>query len=184
MALFEPALRATLANEDSQLSGVVTPDPSASHPDAKARFGLNSGANPDAVTAGFYEMEREAALEFASNIYKYRYFSPMLLYSVNDQAIANKLFDLAVNCGCQQATKIVQRAVNSLMLPNEIGLPVDGAMGVKTLDAINRLWAGDVLTKIRTYAVMFYQDLARQKKVAGKPWPETTVKALIARAGR
>lgn len=159
MALFEPALTATLKHEDPQLSGIITKDPSRDHPDAVARFGINSGAWPKALTEGFYTMDRDAALIWASNFYKYNFFSPIGGYQITDQSIANKYFDMAVNQGIPQATKIVQRAVNNLLTPLQIGLAVDGKAGQHTINGINMSMPSALLGAIREQAKDFYVEL-------------------------
>lgn len=176
MALFEPALSETLRHEDSQLRGLVTKDPSADHPDAIARFGINSGANPKAVNEGFFEMGRDQALQYASDIYKYQYFAPIGGYQIKDQVIANKYFDLAVNMGVGEATKIIQRACNKFCLPGDEGIQVDGRCGLQTMKAINKRDPNDLLVNIKLVAVQFYRDWAfRNNK------PDSLLDALIAR---
>lgn len=161
MASFTPAFEATMKHEDPKLSGIVTKDPSRAHPDAIARFGINSGAWPEAVTAGFYTMPVSAALEWAATFYKYKFFSPIGGYQITDQPVTNKFFDLAVNEGISEATKIVQRAINKTGSLELFFLNVDGKPGMRTIDAINRCMPGRLLAEIKAYAVDFYNDLVR-----------------------
>ena len=84
-----------IRNEDSRLSGVVTPEPNG----GKARLGINSNANPQAVTDGFYELPLNDALAYAQTYYQKNYWAPHGFDSVNNQQIASKLFDIAVNMG-------------------------------------------------------------------------------------
>lgn len=163
MASFTPAFEATMKHEDPKLSGIVTKDPSRAHPDAIARFGINSGAWPEAVTAGFYTMPVSAALEWAATFYKYKFFSPIGGYQITDQPVTNKFFDLAVNEGICEATKIVQRGVNKTGSLGLFFLDVDGKPGMRTIDGINKSMPGELLRAIKDYAVQFYQDLVRRK---------------------
>lgn len=159
MASFEPAFAATMKHEDSQLSGVITNEPNG----GKARLGINSVAWPEAVAAGFYTMPVSAALEWAATFYKYKFFSPIGGYQITDQLITNKFFDLAVNEGICEATKIVQRAVNKTGALCLFYLDVDGKPGMRTIDGINKSMPGELLIAIKSYAVQFYQDLVRRK---------------------
>lgn len=158
MASFEMAFEYMIRHEDAKLAGIVTEEPHG----AKARFGINSLAHPEAVRDGFYEMERGAALGYASNIYRRKYFEPIGGFQINDPIIADKYFDLAVNVGTVQATKIVQRAINSLLRGPALVM-VDGKAGMRTIDAINQSMPSDLLAAIRSYGKQFYQDVARRQ---------------------
>jgi lysozyme family protein len=176
MANFESAFTATLRHEDSQLLGVVTKDPTAKNPAAVARFGVNSGAHPNAVSDGFYTMDRDKALQYAADLYKYEYFTAIGGYQINDQSIANKYFDLAVNSGIREATEIVQRACNALFGSLEIGLSVDGCCGQKTIDAINKFSPADLMLNIKLQGAKFYREWAFKENK-----PQRLVDQLIAR---
>lgn len=184
MADFGIAFHYLMQNEDSRLSGNVTPDPSASDPEAIARFGINSAAHPEAVASGFYTMPIADALEWAQKLYKIRYFAGIGGYSIACQDIANKFFDLAVNEGLNQATKIVQRACNSVLTPNGtavgyLPLTIDGIAGEKTSEAINACAPEQLLPAIKSYAVQFYKDVALRQN-----WDPRKLEALLARAQR
>jgi lysozyme family protein len=60
----------------------------------------------------------------------------MRLGEVENQNVANKLFDMGVNMGVRQAAVYAQRAANSLLLA-DARLVEDGEIGAKTLAAIN-----------------------------------------------
>lgn len=159
MAEFSPALEYTLRNEDKDLSGVISAEPGG----YQARYGINSHAHPEAVEAGLYDMSRDAALEWASATYRKLYFEPIGGFQIKYQIIANKFFDLAVNTGLTQATKIIQRAANSVSSgPLNLGLQVDGKIGQRTIDAINQADPNELMVAIRDYGRQFYTDLARR----------------------
>lgn len=158
MASYEMAFEYMIRHEDPKLAGLVVKEPHG----AKARFGINSLAHPEAVRDGFYEMERGAALGYAATVYRKSYFEPIGGFQISDQYVANKFFDLAVNTGVQQATKILQRAVNSL-IHGPLLLMVDGRPGLRTVDAINQSMPSDLLAAIRSYGKQFYQDVARRE---------------------
>src|SRR6266446_1138571 len=111
MASFELALTHLMRDEDPTLSGMVVAEPGT----GKARFGVNSIANPQAVTDAFYEMPCAEALEYASILYRHRYFEPSGCTQLSDQDVVNLFFDLMVNQGIKEATKLAQRACNRVI---------------------------------------------------------------------
>ena len=182
MSDYQKAFNYMMANEDATRSGAVTPDPTAEDPNAVARFGVNSHFHPEALAEGFYDMSTDKALEWASDFYKYRYFAAIWGYQIACQDIANKYLDLAVNTGCLEATKIVQRACNSVLAPIAIGykpLTIDGICGEHTYTAINACAPEQLLPEIKDYACQFYRDVAFRLN-----WPQRKLAALLSRAMR
>ena len=95
MATYEPAFDYMIRNEDYFLSGVITSEPGG----AKERLGINSAANPQAVIDGFYRMPLNDAIAYVKVYYQKNYWAPHGFNAVNNQQIATKLFDIAVNTG-------------------------------------------------------------------------------------
>lgn len=158
MANFEMALTHILRHEDPTLSGRVVSEPNG----GIARFGINSVANPQALEDGFYGMEREKALEYASIIYRHRYFEPCGGFQITDQGVCNLFFDLVVNSGITEATKIAQRAANRVNFAGGVHvLTVDGIPGLRTIDALNLAMPSELVGQMKNYAAEFYNDLAR-----------------------
>lgn len=182
MSLYQPAFDFMMSNEDPTRSGEVTPDPTESDPHAIARFGINSFWHPEAETEGFYQMPVDKALEWVASFYKYRYFAAIWGYQIACQDIANKYFDLAVNTGPEEATKIVQRACNSVLAPIALGykpLGIDGLCGERTYQAINACAPEQLLPEIKSYAVQFYKDVAFREH-----WSPRKTAALLTRANK
>jgi lysozyme family protein len=71
---------------------------------------------------------------------------------IEDQAIANKLFDLAVNVGKVHSNKIVQKCVQ---------VDPDGFLGPQTILAINATCSGSLLPAIKTEAAEYYKDIVK-----------------------
>lgn len=74
-----------------------------------------------------------------TNIYKKKYWDVLKLDEVNNQQLANELFDISVNCGSRIAALFLQRSLNVL---NRNGrdyadLVVDAQIGIKTISAAN-----------------------------------------------
>lgn len=84
-----------IRNEDSQVSGVVTPEPGG----GQARLGINSVANPQAVADGFYTMSLTDALSYAENVYQTQYWNGRGIDGITSQQVASKVFDVGVNMG-------------------------------------------------------------------------------------
>ena len=154
MADIKLALTFVLRHEDAELSGVVTTEPNG----GKARFGVNSIAHPEAEKQGFYEMSRDAALQWASDLFKYDYWNPVAGYNLADQNVANKVADLAFNTGVHEGTKILQKAINSLRDPGK-GVVIDGMAGAHTIAQANALEPAELLKAIKEQAKNFYLQL-------------------------
>jgi lysozyme family protein len=84
----------------------------------------------------------------AEDLFYERFWKPMQLDQVEDQEVATKWFDMAVNMGPAQATKLVQRAV---------GVDDDGKVGPVTLSAVN--CAGNCLRGMQEQQLKFYEHL-------------------------
>lgn len=145
----------TMRNEDSSFSGVVTPEPKG----AKARFGINSLAHPEAITDGFYTMSKAEAWAYAMRIYITQYWNVVEGDEIVPQLLANKIADLAFDMNPPEVVKITQRAANSLL--GHVVLKVDGVMGPKTLEQVNGLDRTLLYDAIKSYARQRYQDIAR-----------------------
>lgn len=182
MADFDTAFNYMMDNEDRQRSGVVTSDPTADDPKAIARFGINSAAHPEAVAEGFYNLPSAQALLWAEGLYKCYYWLPIKGYKIICQDIANKYFDLGVNEGCAEATKIIQRASNQVLklyVSGYLPVTVDGICGPETLTALNQANPEELLPAIKAFATQFYKDVAFREK-----WPTRQLSALLSRVAR
>ena len=130
MADFKPAFEFALQHEDPSRSGKVTVDAGG-----RTRFGIAARFHPD-LPEEFFTGPAEDALAEAEKIEGQEYWDRMRLAKVENQNVANKLFDMAVNMGVRQAALYAQRAANAL-LPPDPRLVEDGTVGGKTLAAIN-----------------------------------------------
>lgn len=130
MALFPPAFDYCMTNED-----YASTDPRYGqvHTDSDGglvRFGINSKSLGKALigTTFYTDMSVSEALVVAQNLYQTTVWSALRGDSINSQRVASKLFDMGVNQGQVEASKLCQRAVN---------VNVDGAIGPLTISAIN-----------------------------------------------
>lgn len=85
-------------------------------------------------------LDKDAELqELVHELYKKEYWDSMKLDDVNDQLIANEMFDTGVNMGIGRAGIFLQRVLNvankgQSLYPN---LKVDGQVGKITVGALN-----------------------------------------------
>ncbi|HMC32711.1 MAG TPA: glycosyl hydrolase 108 family protein [Candidatus Angelobacter sp.] len=139
MADFKPAFAFALMHEDPTCSGKVTEDAGG-----RTRFGIAGKFHPD-LPEEFFTGPAEEALAEAEKIEERDYWQSMRLAEVENQNVANKLFDMGVNMGVRQAAIYAQRAANYLLGhgaddPSQTEasrLLEDGVIGNKTLAAIN-----------------------------------------------
>lgn len=140
MAKFEQAFGKTLAHEGGYSNvredrggetfmGITRRD----HPDWPGWSfveSIRAPGTPD--TAGLIRR----AKELAADLYRRRYWDRFDGDSIPDQAIAEELFDTAVNMGVGRSVGFLQEALNALLMPELPRLAEDGDMGPKTLAAL------------------------------------------------
>jgi lysozyme family protein len=105
-------------------------------------------------------MTRDEAMGFYEKYWwgKYQYTL------INPQAVATKIFDMAVNLGAPRAHRLVQI---------DLGIaPVDGVIGAVTLHALNTRNSLDLILGLQNAQAQFYKNLvlanpARQKFLKG-----------------
>ena len=150
MAHFEEALNFVLRNEDPHLTGVVTKDSGG-----RTRFGIAERFHPE-LGEDFYQGPLESALETARELYRSEYWRTIRGDEIQDQAIATKLLDMAVNMGVRQAIVLCQRALNTAGFQ----LHEDGVCGSCALAAINHADVSLLSAHLRESCTVFYQHLA------------------------
>jgi lysozyme family protein len=150
----------TLNFEDAKRSGEVTVDAGG-----RTRLGIAEKFHAD-LPEDFFTGPAEEALAEAEKIEEAGYWNVLRLGEIGNQAVANKLFDMAVNMGVHQAAVLAQRAANGLLhavvqpgFP-AAGLIEDGAIGAKTLAAINALDPASYVQTLRDLAAAFYHHIA------------------------
>lgn len=67
--------------------------------------------------------------------YKVNFWYPIHGNDISDQQIANSVFDFSVNAGVGTSSRYLQQAINAICG----GITVDGAIGDKTIAALNKL---------------------------------------------
>jgi lysozyme family protein len=147
MALYYKALEKTLSNEGGY----------SDHPNDKGGEtykGISRVFNPDwegwitideeKVNANFPDcLQFNGDLErMVSDFYETNFWEPLHGEEIEDQDLANKLFDIAVNTGVKDSIIILQHALIALNTNGELYpeiIMADGKIGPKTLNAIKTL---------------------------------------------
>jgi lysozyme family protein len=152
MADFKSAFAFVLQHEDSTRSGQVTVDA------GRTRFGIAERFHPD-LPEEFFSGSAEDALAEAEKIEEREYWGAMRLAEVENQNVANKLFDMAVNMGVRQAAVYAQRAINT-QVAVDARIAEDGVIGLKTLAAINSADPITYYQLLREFSAAYYRHLA------------------------
>jgi lysozyme family protein len=169
MADFKPAFAFVLLHEDATRSGKVTVDAGG-----RTRFGIAEKFHPDLPEA-FFTGPAEDALQVAGKIEEHDYWDAMRLSEIEDQNVANKLFDMGVNMGVRQAALYSQRAANALT--DEARITEDGVMGEKTLAAVNAVGPVAYRQMLCELSAAHYEQVA-----AANPAQAVNLKGWLARA--
>ncbi len=98
--------------------------------------------------------------ENSSEIYKKYFWEAAGYKDLDNQAIATKVFDLAVNMGPSRANKILQKSANIVLRNNK--LVVDGIIGSQTIQAINLINSKLLEDLICQAAAQYYSELANK----------------------
>ncbi len=171
MASFDPAFQLTVQNEGGFFHNPVTGE--VVNHGVTLTFVRDSGYNPTADEAFIQNLSEDEAAQ----IYQKYFWEPHSIGQINDQNLANKVFDLTVNMGAGGATHegaltLLQHAVNDC----GGSCMVDGQIGPVTLAQINALDAGQLLAAYRLRAKTRYEAIA-----AGDPNVANDLNGWLAR---
>ena len=95
------------------------------------------------------------------SFYKANYWDTVNLDNVNDQQVANNLFDCSVNQGEGMARRFIQVACNEVIekLNSKVSpLVIDRKIGAATLNAVNSLPAADLMNGINDLRLASYKQ--------------------------
>lgn len=96
----------------------------------------------------------------AKKIYFEDFWLKNKIDKIQNKEVAAKFFDMSVNMGLTQSTKILQRALNHFKLFN---LSEDGKIGPATLQAVNQTHGEQLLHMLRKECENFYTSLVERK---------------------
>jgi lysozyme family protein len=103
-------------------------------------------------------------LKEATDLYKKQWWDKYGYEKIQDQALATKVFDLAINAGPKVAHRCLQRALRAVTGEKLIE---DGVLGIKTLTAVNNVSSEVLLAAYRSEAAGFYRSLRNPLYEAG-----------------
>ncbi len=137
MSEFLPAIEYTLPWE-----GGLEEDKSGIDPGGITNYGISlrfyQTISPNATAQDIRDLTKDKVIP----IYKQNFWDNTRLSQINNQGVANYIFDMGVDHGPSLAVKITQRAINNCLYRARnfsLDLVVDGVLGDKTLTAINTI---------------------------------------------
>lgn len=125
------------------------------------KYGIAANTYPDLDI-------KNLTLEQAKHIYKKDWWDKLGADSLHS-AIVFQLWDFAVNAGKSRAIKELQQVA---------GVPDDGIIGPKTIDAVKAMDVNDVLLKLNAERLKFYTSLSTWSTY-GKGWTNRVAENLI-----
>lgn len=165
MAEFAPALEKTLrteggyANDPADRGGETYRGIARHHHPAWEGWGLvdawkRRGGNEA-------ELSRNEALQaLVATFYRRNFWDTLRLSELRDQAVAEEVFDSAVNCGASRAGRWLQQAVN---LVGRASIAEDGAVGPITIAAANATeWQGGLLRALNGLQFGHYHQIVQR----------------------
>lgn len=121
-------------------------------------FDINHDGVLDAYDIG--NMTEDAA----KYLYKTQWWDKYQYGQIQNQLLACKVFDLAVNMGPKMAHRCIQRALRA---SSGVELIEDGVLGAETLAAINRANPETTLAALRSEAAGYYRSLNKPRYEKG-----------------
>jgi lysozyme family protein len=108
----------------------------------------NFGITQKELTRTYHDLRlpllvKNLSIDDAKRYYKIEWWDKYHCDAINSLAIASKFFNMAVNMGPIQATRIIQRTLNM----NNYDIDEDGIMGPTTISTINELSNETYLTE-------------------------------------
>lgn len=96
--------------------------------------------------------------DLISQFYKQNFWDVLKLDLVNDQQLANSVYDFGVNSGTGRSAKFLQQAINNVC---GVGLAVDGKIGNKTITEVNKHDAKSIYSVYNKLREEFYRSIAK-----------------------
>lgn len=167
MADFTIAVEKTLLNEGGFYHNLKTGECSSygiSHWFLRSIGELPYSGNPDLLLKLPATPEEVAYVKALTKphvleLYQKHFWKPLRLDQVLSQEVADKVFDLGVNCGVGTVAKLVQKALNAM--DQFTPMKVDGRIGPLTLATLNAATPGKFLEALRIQAANRYRQIAR-----------------------
>lgn len=125
--------------------------------------GISRRAHPDWDGWKAIDRGQTPRTELVRDLYRERYWMPIRGEEIQNQSVAETIFDFAVNAGVKTASKLAQIVV---------GTEPDGVIGPITINAINKAGTESflpryTLAKIARYAEIVRRDQSQRKFLLG-----------------
>jgi lysozyme family protein len=105
-------------------------------------------------------LEKNAELqEEVESFYEMQFWNKVSGSLIAEQAVANSIFDFAVNAGVVPSVTLAQKVVDA---------PVDGAIGPQTIGKINAFDSGHFLAAFAVEKIRRYIDIVRKRPASAK----------------
>lgn len=98
-------------------------------------------------------------LPMVKSFYKTEFWDKIKGSEYKSQLIANELYDTAVNMGVHTAAKLLQKAINLLLVIGKTKLHVDGIIGAKTIRNANNMKNNVLLKTLNGYQFSRYVEI-------------------------
>ena len=174
MGNFDRAINVIRKHEGGYVNHEKDPG-GATHYGISLRFlkGLGFLGNADINNDGCIDVADIQALteEQANEFYKREFWDRYHYDKIDNNAVATKVFDIAVNAGPATAARVVQKSIN--VLQGDACLKVDGVLGEKSFHYMNECEPFDLLQEIVKHQKAYYQSLCENNhtlKVFLKGW--------------
>lgn len=164
MAIFEDAIGYVLDNEGGYAEHPSDPG-GATFWGISLRYLKGRGEKGDIDGDGDIDADdiRELTRAQAIGFYRADFWDKLKLDKLKKQAVATRVFDMAVNMGPRAAVKIAQRAYNDILKKgDETKLKLDGKLGPKTRKALDRFDSVKMMVALREWHAAFYRDLVKR----------------------
>lgn len=167
MADFLPAFEKMIQNEGGYKLHTVAGDRGG-----QTYAGIARNMHPSWLGWTHFDRGETPPSDLVREFYRVKFWNVVGGDGIRDQAIAESIFDFAVNAGTGVAAKLAQLVV---------GATPDGAIGPKTLSLLNAMSGDDfrksyALAKVARYAQICNKDRSQSKFLLG--WLNRTLKAL------
>lgn len=104
---------------------------------------------------------KNITLQIAQEIFKVWYWDKVNASSISSQEVAENIVDHAINAGVFSSAKIVQEVLN---IHFNQSLQIDGIIGRRTIDAINKTPSKELFRRISEHRLSYY------RKIGNKSW--------------
>jgi lysozyme family protein len=153
MSQFEPALQMVLNHEGGFVDS-LDDSGEATNYGISLRF-YKRQIKPDATVTDI----KNLTINDAAAIYRHYWWDKQPFAKLTSQKLADRVFDLVVNCGQAEGIALLQRAVNALN--PSIHLVLDGALGPKTLAIVNALDQEQLYDALIVQATKYYIEISK-----------------------